>query len=161
MNKGHAWIQKGEMVPQYFKNTNLVNDFLKSYKSNYSKSLSLLEKNVFLWCIENMIPYMQVRNKANCEILFYENLVLDIKDEWEKLEKFHLLRPGKNTLIKPSQQASIEAKKIGIKKEHQIAKWQNNFNNKQLHQINNILQLFNVNFYNAFDTMPIRKKTGK
>ncbi len=158
MNKGEEWLRKGEMIDNYFENLSLLNDHLKPFQRHYSNSLSLLEKNVFLWCIENKIPYQQLQNKPNCEILFYENLVLDINGEWGKLKKFHLIRPEKNTLVKPSQQASFDAKKSGINIKNQITKWQYNFNTTQLNQIENILNLFNIPIYSAFDTMPILQK---
>jgi len=152
---GPNWSHEG-ILKLYLKDEKLFSDYLYRFKDIIVKQLSPVEGHTIMWCIENMIPLQEAQNKNYC-LVFYENLILNSKQEWRRIIDFLGLKgvPNKDMLICPSQQVSSEMREKTFD-EKQIGRWMNNFNKKQLAEIDEILKIYDVPFYRAFDPLPIQ-----
>ena len=141
----------------YMKDEKLCSDYLFNFKDVICKNLSPIAAHTIIWCIENMIPLQEAQKKNYC-LVFYENLILNSQQEWRKIIDFFGLNsmPKKEMLIQPSQQVSLEMRKK-IFDDKQINRWMKNFSHKQLTELDEMLKIFGVPFYRAFDPLPIEE----
>jgi hypothetical protein len=66
----------------------LMKDHLYAFEDLiFDNTLSMFEKNILYWCIEQYIPLIQLEQGDAC-IVFYENLVHNPKDEILKVANF-------------------------------------------------------------------------
>lgn len=145
------------VLKQYCDDQKLVQDYLYKFQDTLARSLSPVEGHAVVWCIENALQTCNAERSGQT-VVFYEDLFIDSKTEWrriiESLDLMHL--PDKEILSQPSQQVSKEMR--GEKFDsRQLGRWMNDFSKKQLMELDGILKIFNVSFYDAFDPIPIRK----
>ncbi|MHA1988355.1 MAG: sulfotransferase [Promethearchaeota archaeon] len=150
------WDYKGDLQ-RYIQNRNLKNDYLDKYDDILNNSLSVISGYTVNWCIENTIPIKAAKENGVC-VVFYEDLLANPETWWENIVNFLNLeeKPNKEIIIKPSQEAPQDMKNQKFGK-NQIKKWTKYLSTEQKMEINSILEIFNVNFYNAFNPMPINK----
>jgi len=140
----------------YLNNEKLFDRYLQPYRDLlHDESLSLIASLSILWCIENIVPLIHAQSEGYC-IVFYEDLIKDPDRHWERITSALALDavPGKALIEAPSQQAPDVMVKATYT-EKQLSKWQHYFSNRQLEEIQNILNLFHVNIYTVQDPMPI------
>ncbi len=63
---------------------NLMQDFLGPYKAEVENARDAFERAIFIWCIETLVPLTQFRSDE-VHLVFYENLLLDPKNELDRL----------------------------------------------------------------------------
>jgi hypothetical protein len=150
---GKAWDDKALLV--YRTDKALINDYLHKYDSFLNGRLTKIESHTAIWCIENMLPLFQ-KHKSHKIMVSYENLVLNGKIEWQKVVTALGLSqtPSVHYLAQPSQQASREMREKKFDK-NQIGKWKEHFSNEDLKKIQNVLDVFEVTTYNAFNAFPL------
>ncbi len=145
------------VLKQYCQDQQLVRDYLHKFKKTLARSLSPVEGHAVVWCIENALQTCNAERSGQT-VVFYEDLLMNSDTEWRRiissLDLMHL--PEKETLAQPSQQVSKEMRNKTFDS-RQVRKWMNDFSKKQLIEIDEILKIFDVSFYKAFEPMPIRK----
>jgi hypothetical protein len=129
--------------------------FIEKINKYYDyNELSDIEGHAIIWCIENKIP---TENENNCidSFIYYEKLLKNGRDEWIEISNKLCLKkiPDMSSISEPSQQVSLEMKnkKFDI---NQINKWKSIFSNEELLSIQKILEIFEIEHYNIFSTMP-------
>lgn len=149
---GKAWDDEALLI--YRNDQALINDYLHKYDHFLNRRLTKIESHTAIWCIENMLPLFQ--QKSHKIIASYENLVVNGNDEWQQVVTALGLSktPSAHYLAQPSQQASREMREKKFDK-NQIGKWKNHFSNDDLKKIQNVLDVFEVTIYNAFNAFPI------
>lgn len=150
---GRDW-QHEALLQQYFQDKQLVEDYLHKYKDLLTRPLSPIAGHTVIWCIENAFPIHNARSQGHC-VVFYEDLIINSDAEWKRIIESLELRdvPDKDVLIEPSQQTSKETKNK-LLDNTQVSRWMDCFNKKQLSEIDEILKIFDINSYSAFDAMP-------
>jgi hypothetical protein len=149
---GKEWDDKALLV--YRNDKNLINDYLHKYDSFLAGRLTKIESHTAIWCIENMLPLLQ-QEKSHKIVASYENLISHGETEWQKvIDALELPNtPSAHYLAQPSQQASREMREKKFD-QYQLGKWKKYFSNEDLKKAQNVLDVFEVTFYNAFDIYP-------
>ncbi len=152
---GRHW-QHTALFNKYSQDKQLMKEYPENLKYVLNRPLSHAAAHTVIWCIENALPIHNKKKYDYC-VVFYENLISDINTEWKRIINTLQLRniPDKNFLVKPSQQAQVSSEiKTKLLYKNQIGRWMDYFNKKQLSEIDEILRLFDINSYSAFDAMP-------
>ncbi|MHC4757051.1 MAG: sulfotransferase [Planctomycetota bacterium] len=77
----------GTHLEEFLEQPTLMDDFLNPFKKEIQKAQDPFDKHIFLWCIENYLPLKQF-NSQQLNIVFYENLCVQPKQEIENLFVF-------------------------------------------------------------------------
>ena len=156
---GRHW-RHGDLLKKYLQDKQLREDYSENLKYVLKRSLSPVEAHTVIWCIENALPIHNEKKYGYC-VVFYEDLISNIDTEWKRIINALQLRniPDKGLLVKPSQQAQVSDEiKTKLLDQKQIGRWMSYFDKKQLFEIGEILNFFDIDFYNAFDPMPNRSE---
>jgi hypothetical protein len=150
---GSNWSHES-ILKFYMEDEKLFSDYLYNFKDIIIKRLSPVAAHTIIWCIENMIPFQRMREKNFC-LVFYEDLILNRHREWRRIIDFLGLNrvPDREMLIRPSQQVSTEMRNKTFD-EQQIGRWMKSFDQSQLIELDEMLKIFDVPFYSAFDPLP-------
>ena len=143
------------MLKQYRENEHLREDYLYRYDDILHRPLSAISALTVIWCIENILPIIKAQKAGHC-VVFYEDLIDSPRDHWEHMVQslgFHAV-PGKEINAKPSQQVSKDIIKKGIFDDTQLTKWKKYLSTNQVIEIGDILNIFHVTIYSAWDPMP-------
>ena len=155
--KGKSWGLDNDLY-LYLRDNRLYEDHLSSYRGILDiSSLSRISQLTILWCIENIIPIIDAQKKGYY-IVFYEELLMDPENQWKRISSALELKdiPSRDSLAKPSQQAPLSMASR-LYNDKQLTRWMNIFDDEQLYQIDNILQLFHLDLYNIHDPMPVSR----
>jgi hypothetical protein len=145
------------VLNQYLNDEKFCDDVVNSFTDQLDfGTLSDLEVHTFNWCLEN-VPVLDVADKYNICVSCYEDLIANSESEWSRITDYLGLPLNYDALniIKPSQQASDDYRKLTTSKE-KLCRWMGRFTDTEKQSIDKILKLFNVNIYSAFECMPDR-----
>jgi hypothetical protein len=148
------WNFKDDLQ-RYSQNKNLKEDFLYKYQDCWNRSLSFVSGCTINWCIENAIALQNARKHEIC-VVFYEDLVAYPEIWWKKIIDYLKLKhiPNEKIISRPSHEAPKDIKTHKFKR-NQFNKWTQYLSEEQKNEINRILEIFNINFYDALKPMPI------
>jgi Sulfotransferase family len=154
MQLGGANWSHESVLRVYMKDEKLFSDYLFNFRDILFKRLSPVAAHTIIWCIENMIPLQRAQKKNYC-LVFYEDLILNRHLEWRKIIDFLGLSriPDREMLIRPSQQVSTEMRNKTFD-DQQIGRWMKSFDQSQLIELDEMLKIFDVPFYSAYDPLP-------
>lgn len=120
---------------------------------NYLESLDTkLEKRMAIWCLNNISTINNPLNKNKWMLIYYENMLLNPKDELRIIEKEYNihLNWGKIDLKKTSSSSRRPLKST----EEQLSSWCNQISIIEKEKIQEVFNYFNLKIYSAFNTMP-------
>lgn len=85
----HSRLKLGwrDILDETMEQENLVEDFLKPFKKEIQKASTPFERSIFLWCIENYVPLLQLK-QGSAHIVFYELLSERPEEEVGRLFDF-------------------------------------------------------------------------
>ena len=148
---------KQSILSQYKQDEQLRKDYLDKYYQIFSEKLSPVAGHTLLWCIENILPVYNQQKKKHY-VFFYEDIVKNPEKEFGRMVKVLSLerKPDSVIIVRPSQQASMEMKNEAFG-DKSLTRWMKKLSKQQLGEIDNILKIFNVKIYNAYDPMPISR----
>ena len=154
LNLGGPNWQHEIILKQYKENKQLLDDYLYRFKDAFRRSLSPVAAHTVIWCIENALPIANAE-KNGYFVVYYENLIANPEIEWKRIINTFGLKhlPGNEMLSQPSQQVSREMKEE-IFDLNQISRWTKKFNQQQLDEIDQILNIFGISIYRTTDPMP-------
>lgn len=134
---------------------NFYRHYLHAYDHVFQHKQTPLSAYTILWCIENVLPIIKAQEQGHC-VIFYEDLLINPEEEWARIITALDLRktPSRHLIHRPSQQTYGEMKNRTFGRS-QLTKWMNDFKKQELREIENVLNIFNVTVYSAFDPMPI------
>lgn len=142
-------------LERYFKDGLFMQDYITPYIGELDVfDLSPAEANTVIWCLENR-PILTKGPGYGRSLACYETLVSSGSEEWERIADELSINGlvDKSLLTKPSQQASQDfhsAASISSK----LSRWQDRFVESDKKRIDDVLTLFNIDVYSAFDPMP-------
>ena len=152
---GRHW-QYEVLLKRYFQDKQLMYDYLNRFKDVLTRSLSPVAGHTVIWCIENALPIHNAKKYGYC-VVFYEDLIVNSDIEWKRIINALQLRniPDRDFLLRPSQQAQV-SREIEDKlfDQSQISRWLKILSKQQLAQVDQILNIFDISIYKAFDPMP-------
>jgi hypothetical protein len=153
---GHEWGFE-EILQRYRKDEHLREDYLYKYDHLLHRPLSLISGLTAIWCIENILPIIKAQKAGHC-VVFYEDLIDSPKAHWKHVVQSLDLNAvlSREIYAKPSLQASIEMKN-GVFDDTQLTKWTKYLSKKQLLEIDEILNIFHVTIYSAFNPLPLSR----
>ncbi len=142
----------------YLADSSLMKKYDKEFQQVLTNNLSPVMAHTIIWCIENLTP-VSMEESSHLYIAFFENLITRGGEEWERVTNALGLSvvPGPEILNKPSQQASREMRD-DTSRIKQPQKWVSHFTTEELRQMQEILDLFKVTFYSAFEPSPLIKR---
>lgn len=144
------------VLNHYLSDELLRRDYLDQYLDQLNwDTLTPIEANTVIWCIENMVPLRQ-SNIDNIHVCSYEHLVMNKNDVWESLISHLGLDnvPGEDVLNTPSQQSSADFINHQ-EKNSRLGRWMSRFSKKDLDSMDRILHIFDVEVYDMQHELPL------
>ena len=152
----------GLTTQAYLENETFIRDYLSDSKISFTwdilRSGSKLEHHVLNWCLENLVPLKGWSN-SNWLTLSYEKLLTDPHYSTRRLcQKLDLKEAQKmlTTLNVPTRTA-VHASKVKIiaqGAEVKLGTWQNQISSSEIRKINAILEMFEIDLYQAHKILP-------
>lgn len=141
---------------QYQQNK-LLKTYYPSLGCDFQKPMEHVTGQAVIWCVENLLPLAQAREKGYC-VIFYEDLIADPKPQWKKIAQALDLQnvPDEEAQARPSQLASVDMK-TGSSPESRITSWKRHLTEVQLMQIDMVLKAFDVKAYDIRHPMPVNR----
>jgi hypothetical protein len=143
---------------KYLADQALMEGLLHSQAPFLRRELNRVETLAAKWCIENVVPAMQVPSIGHT-IVFYEDLLDNRETEWRRLATTLGLDtlPDHRLQAQPSQTASRRRTKKGVvddryKQIHGL--WHQRLNANDLADIQAVLDAFEVGFYEVASPRP-------
>ena len=149
-------IKTDQMNMQWGLHTYLFNEqkkFIDLYfKGETIKPKNQLEDHIISYCYENFIPHHFLKNEPYIYTIFYESLILDFQNQFNKLiefiEEFSMQKHRKNNIklidgrTDLANKGTIESLRSDPKK--YLTAWKEHFNHQEEKLIHNILMKFNM-----------------
>lgn len=138
--------------------------YFNKYKSTVSSLASQIEKEAFVWCIENKW-ILDLVDKRRWKLIIYENLYVDFIDEFMKICNYIGI-PYKNKVEKSRYRKSTTSFS-GVKrqfidssiikdKELFLNDWREFYNKEEIRKVMEIFDMFEI-YYNSFLNEKARK----
>jgi hypothetical protein len=122
----------------------------------YINSLkSLLEKQVALWCVNNMDIINHPWNGKKWITVYYEKMLIDPEKKLKRIsrELNIKLKIDENILRKPSRTDFFN--EFQANASEQLSKWQHDLSSNDLKKIQDIFDHFGLKSYTARDPLPV------
>jgi len=135
------------------------NEFYHIIKKGLPKVRSVEQHLAIAWCLDSLPLFHQYNDKKWITIS-YEKAVLNresiLREIFDRLD----LKISDQTLYKLTSPSSSTQKINPLEHsgQKQIAKWQSHFSKNKLEQINEILKIFEIDFYSVRDIEPDYQK---
>ncbi len=146
------------MTDEYFAEANLSFDTYSKSQDILSKG-SLLEKHILQWCLENHIPLQWLKSKSLCAVS-YEEIVKNPDAASRYLcDRLNLSNPQKmiEAALIPSRSPNSTRKNFKNKDTTVILNtWRKIINGSDQLDCSRIFDLYEIEVYNAYDSMPMR-----
>lgn len=153
--KGGADWDPYPLLNRYMSDSGLGRCFLDAYRSRIDRhALSPIQAHALIWCIENA-PVLHRMSDIGGHLVHYEHLVTGGGAAWLRL--FNELgfdgSLTESSLNRPSQQASQDFC-ASDSQQAKIRKWAGRLSDADKHAIDELLGIFDIDAYSAFDVMP-------
>jgi hypothetical protein len=147
------WEYEGELS-QYVKDPFLREAFLNRIDIDLDQPMSQVAGSACVWCIENVLPLHWAKDGPFTTIV-YETLLTEPEREWPRIIAALKLDsvPSTDLVERPSQQVYLVAGSKKFDGTH-LGQWQQEFSDKQLEEIEDILKRFGVTHYSVADPLP-------
>lgn len=133
----------------------LVNDYLKPYLDIINNTNDLFERQIIMWCIENMIPLKQF-NKGEILIIFYEDICIDPKKASEYIFNYLGSNYSKVLLNKFSKPSALSRTDSAINKgTNLVESWRGSVTKYQLEKSLDILKIFGMDRIYNENSIPL------
>jgi hypothetical protein len=141
-------------------NEMFVEDIRNSILGEYRKAKSDFESLVFFWCVSHWVPFHQF-HKDELYLIFYEDLLIDPKAEFEHLFSFlgHTYSPQKafSAFSKPSSTVRQDNDTF-LHKSYTFDSWMAKISPQQLDRAYEIMSLFGLEeIYSPITAKPNRE----
>jgi hypothetical protein len=154
---GAEWGHEGtrRLLNTYLGQPDLINDRLHNIKDSLLQLDSFAALQAAVWCIENA-HLIKEEKRLPLMLVHYEHLISKGETCWHELASQLELEnvPSNELLTKPSQQADHRMRNTAFGQD-QLGRWLSHLTNQQQAEVQQVLELFDVRRYNAFDTMPL------
>lgn len=133
----------------------LIQDFLSPFESEIRAAEGDFERSIFLWCIENYVPLMQLREKDSFTVVFYEDLCVDPEKEIRRLFSFLGKPPDevvRGSVRRPSRLSRRESAVVLGKRP--ADSWKSSVDTRQVEKAVEILTLFGLERIYGENPMP-------
>ncbi|HNP35110.1 MAG TPA: sulfotransferase [Woeseiaceae bacterium] len=142
------------LLNRYVQQPLLANKILDSGRIPVQKYRSLASVQTAIWCIENARQLSSAGN-SGVHVVYYEQLLAEPVSTWSMLTDALGLRetPGKDLLLRPSQQASIGTG-AEVNSDKQLTDWQTQLGGEELEEVSCVLSAFGVDTYSVDSPMP-------
>lgn len=136
----------------------LVEDFLRPFEAEIRAARDPFERSVFLWCIENYVPLLQL-GRGGTHVLLYEDLCLRPREEVRRLLAFlgeaadknaHLALRRPSPLSRPDSAVVLGARPV--------ESWTSLVSDAQVERTIEILSLFGLD--HVYGESPVPKAGG-
>jgi len=158
------------IIDEYLNDIEYKKDYLSPEMINISKKIKLdgttLEKYVLNWCLENLVTLKS--NNRKLHLVTYEELVHNPKKSFDMLFKY-LEHSGINHASitnKPSKTAtasSVKSAKVIAsdfdpeeRSRYLLKRWQKTVKHMDQEKIQNILDIFCIDLYSAYEYLPLK-----
>lgn len=139
-----------------FSEENNVHPVLSNYDfgitnlDNYIDGIHLFEKQLAVtWCYDYLVPLMQWKSCDNTLLITYENLVKNPIAELSRIEVFLDLKFPEKIYKKINIPSQTTVNDSNVKKDNRdpLTTWQKRLSEKQIENILEVLDVFEVDFY--------------
>ena len=151
---GSDWVSQHDL-DRYRSAPDLVQLILDEFDVDINAAFSPIEALACVWCIENLLP-VQWADDAGYMVTAYEKLLINDKDEWERvISGLGLSRvPESSHRVSPSQQVSKEMKEKTFSGTH-LGRWRQILTDDQLNEILLVLDQFSCALYSVEKDFPM------
>jgi hypothetical protein len=142
----------------FFAQSTLVEDFLETFADAITWAEAPFERYVVDWSIENLIPLAQL-GAEDAYVVFYENLVLNPVEEFQKIFSF-LKRPFEEsmllTLHRRSASSRLKRGNLGAIRMHgnNIESWKKYVSAAQVAAAMKVIEIFGLDRVYGIDAQP-------
>jgi hypothetical protein len=149
-----TFVRKNEPVSQYIP-PQCRNNQRYIENSAYLNNLTTpLQRNVALWCINNL-PVLNNREVLkHLHVVYYEHLLNDPEKEIEQIAKtWNVSLPSKGLNVRKKSKTSHQAGKA-IAVEDQLMRWKNNLPDTELTALQEVLDHYGCTLYSVHSPWP-------
>jgi hypothetical protein len=145
------------LLQKYQNDSELMRGPLSAQASWLTTKLSRVEALTAIWCIENIVPAGQAAANGYV-IAFYEELLEQPAVEWARVASGLGLAtaPSDDLLGRPSQQSAmaLQSGEATGAYANSYGRWRQRLEHGDLAEIDNVLKIFNVDFYSTAEDRP-------
>ncbi len=154
INMGTTDWSAENALSHYIKDPNILLTMQNEFGVDIRQAISPAAILTSVWCVENLLP-LRWAKEFGFSVTAYETLLIDPDKEWARVGKNLGLDqvPCQQALVTPSQQVATNMQGQTFGKSH-LGKWRTSLNQKQLDDIQNILNNFKVSIYNINEDLP-------
>lgn len=130
----------------------LMEDFLKPFKTELENCKDVFDKHIFMWCVENYVPLKQF-NKGEILVVFYEDLCRKSQEKIKQIYSFIEEDFSPLVLKKFKEPSGLMRKDSAIYlKTDLVESWKNDIGESQIERAVEILRIFGLHeIYNQND----------